>query len=135
MRCERMVDMNQIELDRLEKDLKNLKMELRNYTEQVENFAVDRELIVREIAIQSRFVGIIGSDNKRLQPKYEFENKPEFLANMALLDALGKEREIEKLKRDLQVIDRTVENASVEIERIKRTIPAVEEKIAKAKGE
>ncbi len=131
-----MSELDSVNVDNLERNLKNLKDEYRNYKEKVDGL---KQIIVfakRELALQMKLVDIVTnpSSNKRLDPKFEFENTPQYLAFQAELDRLGLEKKMFELQQMILMHDRSIENAQDEIDRIEAEIPRAEKKLNDARG-
>ena len=67
--------MDSVNVDAAERNLRNLETELENYEGQIANLKLLNELIDAETDISKRMIKIIAKHNKRLDPKFEFENR------------------------------------------------------------
>jgi hypothetical protein len=124
-------------IDGLERNLKNLRTEERNYDEQVQNLSFINKLIAKEIDINKEMVEVLADTkrNKRLEPKFQFENDADFLKLQAQLDRLGVEKKMHELRLNIDRNEHVISNAAEELKRIRAEIPRAEESLRKAKGE
>lgn len=132
-----MVETDKAIVDGLERNVKNLQTEHRNYSEQLKNLTRVNELIENEVSLNNEWVDMICKDGglKRLDPKLAFENSEEHLELQRRMEYHSVEKKNNELLLQKQRNDRTIENCTTEIVRIEKELPRAEKKLSEARGE
>ena len=126
---------DELRVDALKANVKNMRTELHMYNEQIQNLNKFIEFTEREIELKKKLLPIVTKHNKRLRPSYEFEEKPEFLAIQSELDELSIEKALYDLQLKIKRYNHQLNNALTETARLESHLPEAEKQLTEAEGE
>ena len=126
------MEMDSVNVVAAERNLQNLKNELEQYMGQKNNLKLFNDLFAEELVVMSEMIPIITAHNKRLEPKFEFEQRDDFLKVAAKMDLVNHKKKLADISPNIQKNEQVIRNAEKEIARIEAEIPRAEARVAEA---
>lgn len=124
-------DMSVASDEQLQQNLRNMKTEVLQYQKNMTHHATLADTNRKRLELTSKMLDISCSNNKKLEPTYEFEKDEAWIKYQGELMRVNGDAELKNIRDEIERLDGIVSNSKDEIERFDAAIPAVVEELKK----